>query len=82
MSSCYIAEWVKFLFNILNIFSYGLSYFANFSWDNTGRAVKLKTQESRSIIKENGQWKILSLTCNSFSVYDPVHNIFKNRYIA
>lgn len=56
-----------------------ISYFANFSWDNPGRVVKLKTQESRSLIKENGQWKILTLTCNYLSVDDPVLKLIQEQ---
>ena len=49
-----------------------ISFIANYSWDNPGRVVKLKTQESRSLIKENGQWKILTLMVNYVAIDDPV----------
>lgn len=49
-----------------------ISFIANSSWDNPGRMVKLKTQESRSLIKENGQWKILTLMVNYVAIDDPV----------
>ncbi|MBN1348965.1 nuclear transport factor 2 family protein [candidate division KSB1 bacterium] len=49
-----------------------ITYIDHFVWDLPGRKVKNKIQESRCLMKENGQWKIVTLTCNYLSTEDSV----------